>query len=249
MPIISDSYRRKQQHLAYRNKISKNNLHSFVVKVDQTDLRVSLDGDFENIAFDSVYKHRRYIENYINKRPDFLSALKPLEFDEFAPPIVKDMISASKTVGVGPMASVAGAIAQYVGIDCLEYSKNVIIENGGDIYLNILNNYVIIGVYAGKSPLSYKVRLRIRPENTPLGICTSSGKVGHSLSFGKADAVCVISKSAVLSDAAATFLCNIFQNNDDIERVLDRGINIEGVIGLVIINEDKLGMRGAIELA
>jgi len=150
---------------------------------------------------------------------------------------------------VGPMASVAGAIAQYVGIDCLEYSENVIVENGGDIYMNILNNSVIIGVYAGKSPLSYKVRLKIRAENTPLGICTSSGRVGHSLSFGNADAVCVVSKSAILSDAAATYLCNLVQNDDDIERVLDIGVTIDGVIGLVIINEDKLGVRGEIELA
>jgi ApbE superfamily uncharacterized protein (UPF0280 family) len=245
MPTISDTYK----HLTYRNKIFENDLHSFDVKVDQTDLRVSLDGDFANIVFDSVYKYRRYIENYINERPDFLSSLKPLDFDEFAPLIVKDMISSSSIVGVGPMASVAGAIAQYVGIDLLSYSENVIIENGGDIYLNLLNNSVIIGIYAGKSPLSYKVRLKIRPDETPLGICTSSGRVGHSLSFGKADAVCVVSKSAVLSDASATFLCNLVQNNDDIERVLDRGINIDGVIGLVIINEDKLGIRGDIELA
>jgi ApbE superfamily uncharacterized protein (UPF0280 family) len=245
MSTISDTY----NHHTYRNKIFKNSLHSFDVMVDQTNLRVSLDGNYENNVFKSVHKYRRYIENYIKERPDFLSSLKPVDYDELAPPIVKDMLISSSIVGVGPMASVAGAIAQYVGIDCLDYSKNVIVENGGDIYMNILNNSMIIGVYAGKSPLSYKVRLKIRAENTPLGICTSSGSVGHSLSFGKADAVCVVSKSAVLSDAAATFLCNLVKNSDDIEKVLDRGITIEGVIGLVIINEDRLGVRGEIELA
>jgi ApbE superfamily uncharacterized protein (UPF0280 family) len=245
MPTIPNTYK----HHTYRNKIFENNLHSFDVKVGQTDLCISLDGYFKKNVYDSVYKYRSYIENYINERPSFLSSFKPLDFDEFAPPIVSDMISSSSVVGVGPMASVAGAIAQYVGCDCLEYSKNVIVENGGDIYLNILNNSVIIGIYAGKSPLSYKVRLKINATETPLGICTSSGKVGHSLSFGKADAVCVVSKSAILSDAAATYLCNLVQNNDDIERVLDIGVAIEGVIGLVIINEDRLGVRGEIELA
>ena len=245
MPTISDTY----NHHTYRNRIEENSLYSFDVMVGQTDICVSLDSDFKNNVFDSVYKYRRYIENYIKERPSFLSSLKPLDFDEFAPPIVKDMLLSSSIVGVGPMASVAGAIAQYVGIDCLEYSENVIVENGGDIYMNILNNSVIIGVYAGKSPLSYKVRLKIMAENTPLGICTSSGRVGHSLSFGNADAVCVVSKSAILSDAAATYLCNLVQNGDDIERVLDIGVTIDGVIGLVIINEDKLGVRGEIELA
>ncbi|MBN2844633.1 MAG: UPF0280 family protein [Deltaproteobacteria bacterium] len=245
MSTISNTY----NHHTYRNKIFDNSLRSFVITVEQTDLRVSLDDHYENDVFKSAYKYRRYIENYIKERPDFLTSLKPLDFDECAPPIIKDMLSYSSIVGVGPMASVAGAIAQYVGCDCLKYSQNVIIENGGDIYLNILDKNVFIGVYAGKSPLSYKVRLMIRAENTPLGICTSSGKVGHSLSFGKADAVCVVSKSAVLSDAAATFLCNLVQNSDDIERVLERGINIEGVIGLVIIYEDKLGLLGDIELA
>jgi ApbE superfamily uncharacterized protein (UPF0280 family) len=245
MTTISNTY---NQH-TYRNKIFENSLYSFDVIIDQTDLRVSLDGSYEDNVFKSVYKYRRYIENYIKERPDFLSSLKPVDFDELAPPIIKDMIFSSRVVGVGPMASVAGAIAQYVGIDCLDFSKNVIVENGGDIYMNILNNSVIIGVYAGTSPLSYKVRLNINADTTPLGICTSSGSIGHSLSFGKADAVCVVSKSAVLSDAAATYLCNFVQNNDDIERVLDRGIKIEGVIGLVIIKEDRLGVRGEIELA
>ncbi len=229
--------------------IYDNSLYSFDVKVDQTDLRVSLDDDFKNFVINSVYKYRRYLEKYIVERPEFLSSLKPVDFDEFAPPIIRDMISSSCTVGVGPMASVAGAIAQYVGVDCCSYSKNVIVENGGDIYLNILNNSMIIAIFAGKSPLSYKVRIKIQADDTPLGICTSSGKVGHSLSFGKADAACVISKSAVLSDAAATYLCNLVNKSKDIEGVLDKGIAIEGVKGIVIINDDRLGIRGEIELA
>jgi len=244
MSTISDTY---NQH-TYRNKIFQNDLHSFDLTIDQTDLRVSLDDDYENKVFKSVYKYRRYIENYIFEHPDFLSSLKPLDFDELAPPIIKDMLYSSTIVGVGPMAAVAGAIAQYVGIDCLDWSKNAIVENGGDIYINLLDNHAVIGIYAGKSPLSYRVRLKVNAYDTPLGICTSSGRIGHSLSFGKADAVCVVSKSAVLSDAAATYLCNLFQNNDDIERLLDIGLNIEGITGLVIINDDRLGVRGEIEL-
>ena len=244
MPTISDSYK----HNTYRNRIYDNSLYSFDVKVRETDLRVSLDGDFKDIVFESVHKYRRYVENYIMKRPEFLHSLKPVDSDEFAPPIVKDMISSSSIVGVGPMASVAGAIAQYVGIDCSSRSDNVIIENGGDIYMTLLHKCVSIGIYAGESPLSYKVSLKINSEDTPLGICTSSGKVGHSLSFGNANAVCVVSKSAVLSDAAATYLCNHVHTNDDIERALDIGINIKGVIGIVIINDDNLGVRGKIEL-
>ena len=106
------------------------------------------------------------------------------------------------------MASVAGAMAEAFQETSLESSTEVIVENGGDIYLATSRERVI-GIYAGTSPLSIKLGIAISPEDSPLGICTSSGTVGPSLSFGKADAVCVLSKSAALADAAATAVGNV----------------------------------------
>ena len=232
----------------YRNRISKGKLTTFHAKVKETDLYISADKNYKDIALESVCKCRRNIEEYIKYRPIFLNSLAPVEKDEFAPPIIRDMIEASRIFGVGPMASVAGAIARYVGTDLLEYSDNVIIENGGDIFLKLIDNDAHVGIFAGDSPLSYKIALRIKAEDTPVGICTSSGTVGHSLSLGTADAVCVMSKSTPLADAAATFIGNCVKGEGDIKRALDAGSQITGILGILIIVEDKLGAWGKIEL-
>ncbi|MBT8489960.1 MAG: UPF0280 family protein [Deltaproteobacteria bacterium] len=232
----------------YRNKVSKVTLTSFPLQVKETDLYISADRNLDSIARKSVYKYRKYIEEYILHHPSFLNSLIPVDRDDFAPPVIQDMIEASIISGVGPMAAVAGAIAQYVGTELLLYSRNVIVENGGDIFLKCVDNDARVALFAGESPLSYKISLRIKPEDTPIGICTSSGTVGHSLSLGIADAVCVTSKSTALADAAATYLCNLVKGENDIKKVLDLGFRIKGVLGIVIIINDKIGAVGAVEL-
>jgi hypothetical protein len=237
----------KYQERTYRNKVSRGNLVSFQIKVGETDLCISAEKDLTDIARKSVSKYRRFVEEYIKHRYQFLDSLVPIKPDEMAPAIVKDMLKASRISGVGPMASVAGAIAQYVGLDLLEYSDDVIVENGGDIFLKS-EGEINIGIFAGESPMSHKVALRVRPEDMPLGICTSSGIVGHSLSLGRADAVCVTSKSASLADAAATSIGNRVRKARDIKIALESGAEIEGVLGILIIAGDKMGAYGAIEL-
>jgi ApbE superfamily uncharacterized protein (UPF0280 family) len=220
--------------------------------VNETDLSISSDGgDIRQSAATSVYKHRNIIEEYITTHPLFLTSLVPLSEDIMAPPIIKDMLRATQQAGVGPMASVAGAMAEYVGKDLLRQGcRNVIIENGGDIFIRMSEGKNIrIGIFAGTSPLSDKITLRISAKDTPLGICTSSGTVGHSRSFGKADAVCVTATSASLADAAATALCNSIKKISDITTALHSGLAIAGVTGIVIIVGDTMGARGDIVLA
>ena len=144
------------------------------------------------------------------------------------------------------MAGVAGAVSEFVGYDLLNQTKNLIIENGGDIFIKSQNK-LITSVYAGESPLSYNVNFIVKPEETPLGICTSSATVGPSLSFGKADAVCVISKSATLADAAASAIGNKVKSKNDIKPALDFGIKIKGVTGIIIIIGKELGVIGKVE--
>ncbi|HVO67104.1 MAG TPA: UPF0280 family protein [Syntrophales bacterium] len=237
----------KYRERTYRNKVSDNSLISFHVSVRETDLFIRSDQDLSDVAFRSVYKYRAFIESYIKYHPDFLTSLNPITDDKFAPPIVRDMLKTSSVAGVGPMASVAGAIAEYVGIDLLDLSCNVIVENGGDIFLNTESD-ITIAIFAGDSPLSYKLRLCLKSEKMPMGVCTSSGTVGHSLSFGKADAVCILSKSATMADAAATAVGNLLKNKFDIKMALEKGIEIEGVDGIVIIMGESFGAVGDVEL-
>ena len=235
------------QPRAYRHWIKESNLVPFSVTVKETDLLIHASKNLKRKALKLILKYRQLLENYIEKNPTFSSSLKPLGVAPEAPSIIKAMLEATSKAGVGPMASVAGAIAEYVGSELAKVSTEVIVENGGDIYLKSLKKRSI-GIYAGSSPLSGKFGLEVGGKGTPLGICTSSGTVGHSLSFGKADAVVVVAKSATLADASATAICNLIQAPDDIEKGLNVAQNVEGLLGAVIIIGDRTGFWGELKI-
>ncbi len=231
----------------YRHWVRCKDLISFNVVVKETDLYIRASRNLKSKALKLVLKYRDTLERYIERHPSFLTSLKPVPISEDAPRIVKSMSEAAEKVGVGPMASVAGAIAEFVGTELLAFSPEVIIENGGDIYMKSLVKR-IVGIHAGKSPLTGKIGLEIAGEDTPLGICTSSGTVGHSLSFGKADAVVVLSQSATLADAAATAIGNLIKQPGDILSGIELAKGIEGLKGLLIIIDEKVGLWGEVKI-
>jgi hypothetical protein len=146
------------------------------------------------------------------------------------------------------MAAVAGAVSDYIGEQLYLKNGDVVIENGGDIFVQC-GRPVTFGLYAGEhSPFTGKVKFTVRSSGKPMGVCTSSGTVGHSLSFGKADAVCVISENATLADAAATALCNRVKKVSDIEEVLAHARSFKEITGVIAAIEDKIGIWGEIEL-
>jgi ApbE superfamily uncharacterized protein (UPF0280 family) len=231
----------------YRNLVKTDDLVKFEVIVKETDLLVRAEKDLSKETRDSVLKYRHQLETYIALNPEFSKSLVPLRDDPYAPQIVREMIQSSQLAHVGPMAAVAGAMAESVSKDLLQLSKEVIVENGGDIYLATSKKRTI-GIYAGDSPLSLKIGIVIEPEETPLGICTSSGTVGPSLSLGKANAVCILAKSSALADAAATSVGNVVKEKKDIEWGLEIGKKITGVLGALIILGDKMGVWGNMKL-
>ena len=231
----------------YRHWIKGGDLISFNVVVKETDLYIRASTNLKSKARKLVLKYRDALERYIERHPAFLTSLEPLPVNDNAPHIVKAMSEAASKAEVGPMASVAGAIAEFVGTELLAFTPEIIVENGGDIYLKSLGKK-IIGIYAGESPLSGKIELEIDGADTPLGICTSSGTVGHSLSYGKADAVIVLSQSAALADAAATAIANLIKQPGDIPGGIERAKSIEGVSGVIIIQGDKTGLWGKVKI-
>jgi len=231
----------------YRHALRHERLVAFEVAVKETDLFILADSCLATLAERAIYEVRGPLEGYIARHPEFLLSLVPLPDDRLAPPIVREMLAAGRTCGVGPMAAVAGAIAEAIGRALLEESREVVVENGGDCYLRV-DSPLQMGIFAGPSVLSEKLALRIKPEQTPLGVCTSSGTVGPSLSFGRADAVTVISPSTAVADAAATRIGNQVKNRGDINRALAVAPEIEGVLGAVIIMGDSVGAWGEVEL-
>jgi len=231
----------------YRHWVKGKGLVSFKVVVKETDLYVRASRNLKSKALKLVLKYRDTLERYIERHPSFLTSLEPFPVGDDAPRIVKSMSESARKVGVGPMASVAGAITEFVGTELLAFSPEVIVENGGDIFLKSLEKR-IVGIYAGKSPLSGKIALEIDGEDTPLGICTSSGTVGHSLSYGKADAVVVLCQSPTLADAAATAIGNLIKQPGDIPSGIEFAKSIEGLKGLLIIKDDKVGLWGEVKI-
>ncbi len=231
----------------YRHWVKDKDLISFNIAVKETDLYIRALTNLKRKALKLVLKYRNTLERYIERHPTFLTSLKPFPVGDDAPRIVKSMSESAGKVGIGPMASVAGAIAEFVGTDLLAFSPEIIVENGGDIYLKSLKKR-LIGIYAGKSPLTGKIGLEINGVDTPLGICTSSGTVGHSLSYGKADAVVVLSQSATLADAAATAIGNLINESNDIPSGIEFAKGIEGLKGLLIIKDDKVGLWGEVKV-
>jgi len=231
----------------YRHWVKDTDLVPFNVVVKETDLAILASTNLKRKAHRLVLKYRNMLEKYIVQQSSFLTTLVPLSIGDNAPQIVKAMATAAEKVGVGPMAAVAGAIAEFVGTELLPLSPEIIIENGGDIYLKTLKKRVV-GIYAGKSPLSGKIGLEIEGKDTPMGVCTSSGTVGHSLSFGQADAVTVLSKSAILADAAATAIGNRIKHPRDFPKGIEFAKGIDGLTGLVIIKDDKIGIWGEVKL-
>jgi len=221
---------------------------AFQVRCKETDLWIGAWKNLEREALSEVLTCRHQLESYISMLPDFIRSLVPLADDPLAPPLVRCMLAAAGQAGVGPMASVAGAIAQAVGLALKSYTSAVIVENGGDCYLD-MEEETTVGIYAGpRSPFSGKIGLRLGADSFPLGICTSSGTVGHSLSFGKADAVTVVARDAALADAAATTLGNIVKSAPDIGRALEKAREIPSLVGVLIVFKDKMGAWGDIEL-
>lgn len=243
---------KKKDPLSYRNREYRQTMNSYGlisshIVIRETDLFILATKDVRSPAKHLVLQYRGQLENYIATCPKFLTSLQPLPFDPLAPPIVKSMIEAALIAGVGPMAAVAGAISEYVGKGLLHETDEIIVENGGDIFL-YRTKESMAAIFAGASPLSNKLGIKIPFDLMPIGVCTSSGTIGHSLSFGQADSVTVLAPSTSLADACATRLGNEMKTQMDMKKTLDIAKQLPGLHGVVIVHNDKLGVWGDIEL-
>jgi ApbE superfamily uncharacterized protein (UPF0280 family) len=241
--MVKDTYEPR----IYRTRMAREGLVGFRVLVKQTDLWVLASRDFTEAVREVVLQERQQLEAYIAAHPDFLHTLAPWPDDPFAPAVVREMIQAAAPAGVGPMAAVAGALAARVGQRLDPLSPEIIVENGGDIFLKITQP-ATVALFAGQSPLSYRVGLKIDPALSPVGVCTSSGTVGHSLSFGRADAACVVAPDTALADAAATALGNRVPDAAAIPAALKWAAALDGILGAVVIVGEQLGAWGRVDL-
>lgn len=232
----------------YRRRMSAEGLVSFTVSAGQSDLLVSAVRDLSAPAGRALAAARAEVTSYIAAHPGFREALEPWPADPGAPPVVGGMIAAGRAAGVGPMAAVAGAVAAAVGRALVAESPEVIVENGGDVFVAGSAGRTA-AIFAGDSPLSMKLALRLPPAPEGLGLCTSSGTVGPSLSLGGADAAVALSPNAALADAAATALGNRAGSAADLPAAMRFAEGLAGLSGALVVIGGDLAAWGAVELA
>ncbi|MCP4200097.1 MAG: UPF0280 family protein [Proteobacteria bacterium] len=231
----------------YRQWMGRDNLKRFQVKVKESDLFILCSKKMEKLAYATLAEVRRQIEIYIGENKPFAVSFEPLPVAEDAPGVVSKMARAADFWNVGPMAAVAGVIAEDVGRRLAEECDVVMVENGGDVYVRAPEP-VRFALYAGEdSPFTDKVTFEVAAPHG-LGVCTSSAVVGPSLSFGKADAVVAIHNDTAFADAAATSLANRIKTKDDVDRIVGEQEKRETLHGLIACCGDRLGIWGAVEL-
>ena len=202
------------------------------------------------LSLDELSRIRLILESFMETEPSFGNSLNPLPLPARTreiPEEVISMIKCGQKTHTGPMSAVAGLFAERVGARLVEDYRldEVVVENGGDLYVKNSEEVTSV-IHAGSSPLSDKMAF-VLPGGA-WGICTSSGTMGHSLSFGRADAVTVIAKSTPLADAWATALANEVKSEEDIENTLERVQEIPEILGCAIIAGGQIGVRGAFEV-
>lgn len=195
-------------------------------------------------ASQAIISLRTDLEDYLAHNPPFLDSLVPVTPTLNPPEIALRMHRASELTGIGPMASVAGVLAQMAcERAALKGCQEVVVENGGDLFVN-LKEPLTIGIYAGERVLKGKLAFRLNGEDMPLAICSSSSFMGHSLSFGQCDLATVTSKNGALADSAATLAGNLVKSEDDLESTVNIILSIPGVEGVFLVKNDKIGLGG-----
>jgi len=238
----------------YRTQFNSERFSGFEIKFKETDLWIGVDPDsFDNgmkeVAKIKAEKLRKRFDNYIQSEPFFKKSLKPFQPSEDAPGEAIEMFLAAEKAGIGPMSAVAGLFAREIGDELLKNFtiSELVVENGGDIYV-LLRDELLLSVFAGESILSERIGLVIPPGNNKLGICTSAGTVGPSLSYGKADAVVVVCEDILLADALATAFGNKVKSPEHVEEVIKQAENFPEIQSLLVICEDKIGIKGENEI-
>lgn len=238
----------------YRKHFQQERWKYFFVKYKETDLYIGIDQrswepNISTFAQKYIRELRDEMDLWIAQHLDYAHALVPFAASLDAPRIFQEMSTVANQSGIGPMSAVAGAVAEKVGkvLKSQFAIGEIIVENGGDIYADIEKD-LDISVFAGPSPLSEKIGLHIEATYAPLGICTSSGTVGPSLSFGQADAVMIICKDVKLADTYATAFANQIQTTEDIPHCMENMQKRPEILAAIAIKDDKIGIYGQFEL-
>ncbi|MBN2586121.1 MAG: UPF0280 family protein [Candidatus Fermentibacteraceae bacterium] len=227
----------------YRTWVSRGRLCRFRIVRHESDIEIAAEYDLSIKACEALHSIRRELEDYASSHSEFLGSLSPVHVGPESPLMIRRMSAASRAWGVGPMAAVAGAVASGVGRALTRWTDTVIVENGGDIYIRSRETVNCV-LFAGEgSPFTGRVGFSVDAPDGK-GVCTSSGTVGHSRSFGRADAVTVIADDCAEADAAATAIANRIKDPSDLEEQLENIPGLDRIEGVIACCDGLLVSRG-----
>lgn len=235
----------------YRSRVTAGDLVSTRVRLRETDLLIRGERDLEQPAREALKRYRREIEDYLFRHPEWGRSLVPVPARGKVPPIAAAMARAAAVCGVGPMAAVAGALAWFVGRSLSSFSGELIVENGGDIFLNSRRGRTVLVGIGLNSEFPGDIGIRIPGGPEPVGVAASSGGGGRSLSWGRAEVSAVLAEDSIVADAAATALGNRsrYPGRESIEAAVGAIADLPGVKGCLTVCGNLLAVRGDLELA
>ena len=236
-------------HRGYRETVAPDKGEvRFQVVVEQTDLMVVARRDMKDDISLYLNELRGELKNWIMFHPEFAASLEPVDAAGCHSALVRAMADAARVCGVGPMAGVAGAIAQAVADRFVADSPDILVENGGDVFMHSTRERVV--ALLPDPANEARLGLRFASDDFPVSICSSSATIGHSLSLGSGDLVAVRAASGALADCAATALCNRLKGARDLDEVLAqaKGLAAAGLQGVFAQIGPKVAAWGDVEL-
>ncbi len=231
----------------YRSRISCKYKYNWRILYKYSDILVSSDKDISFKLKRLIKEIYIILESHIRENPSFQKSLSPLESKPRYHPVIKKMCEESAIFNVGPMATVAGAVCDYLASDLDNSCRCLIIENGGDVFIKS-DKDIDVGVYLKNKHFADKIYLKVKADDMPCGLCSSSGSFGHSLSMGKSDLVTVLAESTIRADGAATSVANNINSAKDISKTINSYKIKKEIKGILIVKDDTLGVWGKIEL-
>lgn len=234
--------------LDYRQNISKKYKYSWLVRYKYSDILISSDKDISAKISGPLQSFYDDLEGIIKKDSSFYNSLKPISIKDYYTPEAGLMRDAAELFGVGPMATVAGAVCEYLADNLLKYCEKLVIENGGDT-LVVTDEKINIGLYVKNRYFNDSITIQTRSAKGRFSVCSSSSTFGHSMSLGKCDLAVAMADSAVYADAAATSIANSVKDIRDIDGMIKHYSTFDQLTGIVVIKDKKIGLWGNLKLA
>jgi|GEM_PF-1476937 len=234
----------------HRDWLAGADLYLTQISAKETELQIFTSRKADKHAIEEKIRLMRMdIENYIERDRMFLVSLRPVVIQKDAPLIVREMARCAKLINCGPMSTLSGAIAGFLGEELVKDGfKDVVVKNATSIFIKSRKT-LAINFYTGRSKIWSKLRLKIKPKDTPLGIAIQAGSQARDINFGCADNVFVLSAHTALAQGAAVNVSNRINTKSDMQRALDFARSIKGIAGVAIILKNNMLSWGKIEIS